>query len=201
MERINYKILAVGAVFLSLVGCATLTEDAMTPIALSFSDGSRGECHLDNKRGVWTTKVPGTIPVRKSDDTLKFDCETDDGREAVGGIPSTMGGKIVASAIFIDFGITDAITDKHRKYPASVTIPVKKASSNNVASKNLEFDPNKISKKKRDQVVGVADSMECNDSIALVEKTAESELWKLSCGDGEIVRVRCFDDECYVVNK
>ena len=198
MEVKIYKSLALGAMFTTAVGCATLTEDAMTPIALSFSDGSSGECHLDNKRGFWTAKVPETVYVRKSDDTLKFDCETDDGRESVGGIPSTMGGKIIASAVFIDFGITDAITDKHRKYPLSVTIPVKQASDSNSASKNLEFDPKDISKKKRDQVIGVADSMECNDSIALVEKTAESELWKLSCGDGEIIKVRCFGDECYV---
>ena len=40
-------------------------------------------------------------------------------------IPSTMGGKIIASAVFIDFGIVDAITDKHRKYPASFVIPIK----------------------------------------------------------------------------
>ena len=26
------------------VGCATLTEDAMTPVAFSFSDGTVGKC-------------------------------------------------------------------------------------------------------------------------------------------------------------
>jgi hypothetical protein len=36
-----------------------------------------------------------------------------------------MGAKIVASAVFIDLGIVDAITDKHRNYPASYIIPVK----------------------------------------------------------------------------
>ena len=37
-----------------------------------------------------------------------------------------MGPKIIANAVFLDFGITDAITDKHRKYPESYTIPIKK---------------------------------------------------------------------------
>jgi len=32
--------------------------------------------------------------------------------------------KIIASAVFLDFGIVDAITDKHREYPASYVIPV-----------------------------------------------------------------------------
>jgi len=107
-------------------GCATLTEDAMTPIAISFSDGAEGKCNLQNKRGVWTADLPTTIYVRKSDDGLKYTCESDDGREAVGMIPSEMGGKIIASAVFLDFGITDAITDKHRRYPASFVVPIKK---------------------------------------------------------------------------
>ncbi len=111
---------------LIITGCATLTEDAMTPIAMSFSEGSEGTCTLRNKRGVWQVELPTTTYVRKSDDGLQYDCKTTDGREAVGIIPSTMGGKIIASAIFLDFGITDAITDKHRQYPESFVIPIKK---------------------------------------------------------------------------
>lgn len=107
-----------------LIGCATLTEDAMTPIAMSFSDGSNGNCDLQNKRGLWQTRIPTTIPIRKSDDSLIYKCDTTDGRKAAGAIPSTMGGKIIASAVFLDFGITDAITDKHRQYPANFVIPI-----------------------------------------------------------------------------
>lgn len=118
------KRLSTAACILMLAGCATLTEDAMTPVALTFSEGSNGKCNLSNKRGVWQTTIPTTVSVRKSDDGLKYDCETQDGRKAVGMIPSTMGGKIIASAVFIDFGITDAITDKHRQYPASFVIRV-----------------------------------------------------------------------------
>ena len=43
---------------LSLTNCATLTEDAMTPIAISFSDGSEGTCNLSNKRGAWKAELP-----------------------------------------------------------------------------------------------------------------------------------------------
>lgn len=111
---------------ITITGCATLTEDAMTPIALSFSDGSSGSCKLQNKRGAWDVHVPTTIPVRKSDDALKYDCKTKDGRAAFGAIPSTMGGKIIASAVFLDFGITDAITDKHRQYPVNFVVPIEK---------------------------------------------------------------------------
>lgn len=109
-----------------LSACATLTEDAMTPIALSFSDGSDGNCTLQNKRGIWETTVPTVVYVRKSDDVLIYKCKTENGREAVGSMESTMGAKIVASAVFLDLGIVDSITDKHRKYPSSYVIPVSK---------------------------------------------------------------------------
>ena len=109
------KKLLVAVFAMCTVGCATLTSDAMTPVAFSFSDGSSGECQLTNKRGVWSAEIPAVVSIRRSDDVLKYQCETQDGREAVGSIASTIGAKIVASAVFIDLGIVDAITDKHRE--------------------------------------------------------------------------------------
>jgi hypothetical protein len=81
---------------------------------------------LRNKRQAQSANIPGAVQVRRSDDSLQYDCQTARGKEATGAIPSTMGGKIVASAVFLDFGIVDAITDKHREYPASYVIPVTK---------------------------------------------------------------------------
>lgn len=119
MKRFVFALLMLPA-----AGCATLTNDAMTPVAVSFSDGSAGQCKFENKRGVWPTAIPVTVSVRRSDDALKWDCKTIDGRAAVGYMPSTIGAKMIASAVFLDFGITDAITDKSREYPASFVIPV-----------------------------------------------------------------------------
>lgn len=113
--------------YLLLTGCATLTNDAMTPVAVSFSSGEDGNCTFQNKRGVWSVNVPSTVSVRRSDDVLKYNCETKDGRKAAGAIQSTIGAKIVASAVFLDLGIVDAITDKHREYPASFVIPMAKS--------------------------------------------------------------------------
>ncbi len=117
-------LLIVFTFFIS--SCATLTNDAMVPVTFSFSDGSEGTCQIQNKRGIWQVELPSTVSVRRSDDGLKYNCETEDGRNVIGMVPSTTGGKIVASAVFLDFGITDAITDKHRNYPAFVIVPVKK---------------------------------------------------------------------------
>jgi len=120
MERI---FLVITLFFLA--SCATIVNDAMVPVTLSFSDGSEGECVLRNKRGTWQVDIPSTPYVRRSDDALSLDCETSDGRRAVGSIESTMGAEIVASAVFFDLGITDAITDKHRNYASSYVVAVK----------------------------------------------------------------------------
>jgi hypothetical protein len=120
------KLVAMSICSFALVSCATLTEDSNDQIAMSFSDGSNGSVQLQNKRGSWAMPLPSTISVRKSDDVLQYTAKTNDGRHATGSIPSQMGGKIVASAVFLDFGIVDAITDKHRKYPDSYVIPIRK---------------------------------------------------------------------------
>ena len=127
MEINMNKLLQLGVLTagLTLSGCATIVNDANIPITFSFSDGSGGQCQLSNKRGVWTTNMPGTVMIRRSDDNLKYNCETKDGRKAFGAITSEMEGeKLGASVLFFDLGITDAITDKHRTYQGNVTIPV-----------------------------------------------------------------------------
>ena len=105
--------------------CATIVNDPNVPVALSFSDGSDGSCVLNNKRGQWSGKVPGVFSIRRSDDTLRYNCKTESGKTGIGGIASGMeGAKLGASVLFFDLGITDAITDKHRTYTPSFTIPV-----------------------------------------------------------------------------
>ena len=110
---------------LLLTSCATIVNDPNVPVALSFSDGSDGSCSLNNKRGQWSGKVPGTFSIRRSDDILRYNCTTDSGKTGSGGIASSIeGAKLGASVLFFDLGITDAITDKHRTYAPSFTIPV-----------------------------------------------------------------------------
>jgi len=63
--------------------------------------------------------------VRRSDDPLVYNGTTTDGRKTTGSIRSEMeGAKFIASILFLDFGITDAITDKHRTYQGNLVIPV-----------------------------------------------------------------------------
>ena len=110
-----------------LTSCATIVNDANVPVSLSFSDGSEGRCKLSNKRMQYDVEVPGTHMIRRSDDALKYDCVSKNGKKGFGAIPSTIeGGKLAGSVVFFDLGITDSITDKHRIYPSSFVVPVKK---------------------------------------------------------------------------
>lgn len=120
------KIAFAITTIIALSGCATIVNDSHIPLAVSFSDGSAGQCKFTNKRGNWTTDIPTTnVMIRRSDDALVYDCSTEDGRNAEGSIRSEMeGAKMAASVIFWDLGITDAITDKHRTYQGNVVIPV-----------------------------------------------------------------------------
>jgi hypothetical protein len=119
------KILFIFISIFALTSCATIVNDANIPVSLSFSDGSNGTCKLNNKRASYSVSVPSTTMVRRSDDSLRFDCVSKNGKKGYGSIPSGMeGGKVAASVFFWDLGITDAITDKARTYPPSFVIPV-----------------------------------------------------------------------------
>lgn len=120
------KFLVVAYALIGLGGCATIVNDPNVPLVFTFSDGSAGHCNFKNKRGFWETDIPTTgVMIRRSDDALIYDCVTKDGREVTGSVRSEMeGGKLAASVFFWDFGITDAITDKHRTYQGNVVIPV-----------------------------------------------------------------------------
>ena len=126
--RLKETILVVAWVgsILLLSGCATIVNDPNIPLVFSFSDGSSGHCIFKNKRGVWESNIPTkSVYIRRSDDALIYDCKTRDGGEITGSVKSEVeGGKITASVVFWDLGITDAITDKHRTYQGNVVIPV-----------------------------------------------------------------------------
>ena len=117
-------VFAMAAIF-SLSGCATIVNDPNIPLTVGFSDGSTGQCDFKNKRGAWSSQIPTTIiKIRRSDDSLVYDCTTEDGRTPTGFIRSEIeGGKFMAS-VLLPGGITDAITDMHRTYQGNIVIPI-----------------------------------------------------------------------------
>jgi len=120
------KLVYVMTALFALSGCATIVNDPYIPLTVSFSDGSTGQCNFQNKRGKWSSQIPTTtVMIRRSDDALVYNCTTDNGKKVTGSIRSEMeGGKLAASVVFWDLGITDSITDKHRTYQGNIVIPV-----------------------------------------------------------------------------
>ena len=121
----NQVFVAASAVYL-LSGCATIVNDSHIPLVVSFSDGSTGQCTFKNKRGTWTSEIPTTgVMIRRSDDPLVYDCTTEKGMASTGTVRSEIEGeKLAASVVFLDLGITDAITDMHRTYQGNIVLPV-----------------------------------------------------------------------------
>ena len=75
-----YKILYTIVVLTFLTSCASIVNDPDVPVTLSFSDGSSGTCKLSNKRAQYEVDIPGTQMVRRSDDSLRYDCKTENGK-------------------------------------------------------------------------------------------------------------------------
>lgn len=157
---------------LLLSSCATIVNDAMIPLSVSFSDGSTGECTFRNKRGVWESDIPtNAVMVRRSDDALFYDCSTDDGRDSTGSVRSEIEGeKIAASVVFIDLGITDAITDMHRTYQGNIVISV--ASLDAIQTAAAESDDNNSG---NDTAVGVGGRLSELDDLREQGLISEAE--------------------------
>ena len=108
-----------------LNGCATLTNDPTQPVnfVVVGCEGVKNiECTASNKRGSWAFDPPETVHIRRSDDMLRVRCQVPDHRAFSQSIASRMDAKFTASVVFLDLGITDAITDKHREYPTQVVL-------------------------------------------------------------------------------
>ena len=103
-----------------------MLNESHIPITLSFSDNSSGNCTLTNKRESLSSAIPATVSVRRSDDSLVYNCTTSDGRNASGSIKSKREGSIWGNVILGGGvgAIVDAEKDMHRTYPETYVIPV-----------------------------------------------------------------------------
>ena len=127
MHRRNTLVYAIVAVTTTIAtGCATLTTDSHQPISFltpGCSSETKLECTASNKRGSWQFMPPTQMGIRRSDDPLRVTCVDAQGQRHDVSVDSEINAKIVASAVFLDLGITDAITDHHRDYPTQIIIP------------------------------------------------------------------------------
>ncbi len=124
MKPTFFAVITILTLTILIGGCATITNDANQQINFK-TPGCKGKgvvCTVSNKRGLWCVEVPGIETIRRSDDVLQIDCEDAEGNSYQEAVPSRLGGKLIASAVFLDLGIVDSITDKHREYSEQVLI-------------------------------------------------------------------------------
>lgn len=121
------KLILIATMSVLTTGCASMLNDANTPVNLSLSSGERGRCELYNNSGTWMSDVPGSVSVRRSNDDLTYNCTSDGDKKTSGAIKSTISPAVIGNVIFgiaAPIGVLiDVSSNKHRKYPDSYVIP------------------------------------------------------------------------------
>ena len=122
---INFSKLSLALILLFVLSsCATITNQKEIEISATFDEDVQGTCNIKNKRFENDVAVPGSFKVRRSDDSLKYNCIVGDGRKATGEVQSLVEKSKFIPSFLIDFGISDMITDKHRYYPEEFIIKI-----------------------------------------------------------------------------
>lgn len=76
----NKRIILACIASTSFTGCATITSNEMQILSLNTKGGDgqaieKAECTLKNDKGMWSTKSPGFVSVRRSSEDLMVECK------------------------------------------------------------------------------------------------------------------------------
>ena len=83
------KHMQIWLICLALIGLgACVPRETHSPMDLSFTDGSKGECIITNRKMAIKAQVPSNVLIHRSDDDLVLDCVTVDGRKGSTSVPS-----------------------------------------------------------------------------------------------------------------
>jgi hypothetical protein len=123
------KYSCLGAVFISgffLSGCASLIDAKSQPITVFAECGGRqisgAACNLSNDKGVFYTRVPGTVVISKSYGDLAIACSYGHG-QAVTVVRSSATGPVWGNIINAGMGwAIDSNTGAGFDYPQTVTV-------------------------------------------------------------------------------
>src|SRR5690554_4058485 len=120
------------ALALALGGCASIATDPPQSVRVEAIDAEGKDvvgmqCELENDKGKFSGKAPGTVLVRKSAENLAISCEEGD-RTARAQLVSRASGGMFGNILF--GGVVGAIIDHNKgagyNYPAWVRLVVGK---------------------------------------------------------------------------
>ncbi len=106
-------------------GCANVIRGTTEPITVEAPDCPDAVCTLQNKKGSWIVKTPGSIVIPRSDDPLSVTCEKDGEQVAISAESGVSAGAVLGDALLFGlFSAANAATDAHREYPDTITVPI-----------------------------------------------------------------------------
>lgn len=105
-------------------GCASVTMgDEQTIMVETSNCGKPTQCSIMNKKGSWDFTAPGSVTIKKSDDSLVVRCQ--DGDDYVTRSVTPNKDKMIWGNVILGGGLGafyDAHTDAHWEFPEVITI-------------------------------------------------------------------------------
>jgi hypothetical protein len=119
---------------LALSGCATVFTGSTNNVQMRVVDAESNEliqnvkCSVTDSDGIvyLLSSNPGQIIATKGKGTLRVDCKKPGYTQQNMGIAQTINGVTFVNVLFWPGFIVDAVTGNMHKYPANVTIQMKK---------------------------------------------------------------------------
>lgn len=125
MNKFCLILLSTVIISFTFTGCANVVRGTTEPITVEAPNCPDAECTLQNKKGSWTVKTPGSIVIPRSDDPLRVTCKKDGKKVEVTAESGVSAGAILGDALLFGiFSAANAATDAHREYPDTITVPI-----------------------------------------------------------------------------
>lgn len=110
-----------------LVGCASITGSRNQPLSVVATHNGKpveADCVVNNDKGTWYVKAPGSVVVQKSGQNLAISCNKDGIPSGTVSVPSSHNGSVFGNILFGGFigYAVDASTGAAFDYPNSLGV-------------------------------------------------------------------------------
>ncbi|MDM0116213.1 hypothetical protein QTI66_29020 [Variovorax sp. J22R133] len=222
----NLRVLFAVAALTQIVGCASIVSGSNQTISVetkSDSDSVAGAtCKLTNNKGTWYVTTPGSTTVHRSFDDLGVTCTKQDYAQGAVAVKSSTKAMAFGNILFggvIGVGV-DVATGAAYDYPTVVSVALGRAlAASNQPPSNASVEmaavhksgPSTTSALERasaPKATGadtynaerIAKSQACTTpSASMVEKGAGFEAYRVACGGGEVLAIRCEFGNCRIL--
>lgn len=129
-----------------IAGCASITGSKNQPVSVVATHNGKpieADCVVNNDKGTWYVKTPGSVVVQKSGQNLAVSCNKDGVPSGTVSVPSSHNGSVFGNILFGGFigYAVDASTGAAFDYPNSLGVQMGQVMTlDKPAASNLPVD-------------------------------------------------------------